>query len=98
MKFGHAHGWLTRLAVIVVAGAATVVGGSGSARGNSLAAAAEPEYTLTDLGAVTAQPRSEAKAINNKGIVVGDSFNSTGPDSASARAALARLPGHGGPC
>ncbi|TMC32629.1 MAG: DUF3466 family protein [Chloroflexi bacterium] len=82
MKFGHAHGWLARLAVIVVAGTATVVGGSGSARGNSLAAAAEPEYTLTDLGAVTAQPRSEAKAINNKGIVVGDSFNSTGPDSA----------------
>ena len=82
MRFGRAHGSFTRLAVVAVVGAASVVGGSGPARGSSLAAAAQPEYTLTDLGAVTAQPRSEATAINSSGIVVGDSFNSTGPDSA----------------
>src|SRR5436305_1836538 len=61
-------------ALAAAAALVALSGGGPDPASGGTAPASQPEYTLVDLGAVTAAPRSEATAINDKGVVVGDSF------------------------
>jgi len=73
---------LARLASLAATGAAAaaVLTAAAPAQG---AATAKPEYTVVDLGAVTSASRTEATAINDRGVVVGDSFELGSPLAAT---------------